>query len=207
MTENSNEHRVKYLIIFLSILLGISLVSLTGIILHNLFTGNSPSTVVLPDNVITPDKEGTTNPTPSPGDSPGPSSSPVPSDNPGSTDTPDDNSITDDHTNGGNTAAPSKTPEPTAIDIYLHSKNAGDNRTFNAVNMFPGDKEISRYCLRVSYHDSILVYFKADIRNGYEKLAEVMKVKVTLLERNEIMYDGLMKDMPDSVTKKLTSSS
>ena len=59
--------------------------------------------------------------------------------------------------------------------------------------------------MRVSYHDKITVHYKATVRPGYEKLAEVLKVRVKLLSTGETMYDGLMRDMPESLTHKLAS--
>lgn len=71
--------------------------------------------------------------------------------------------------------------------------------------MFPGDAETKYFRVQVSYHDQVTVHFRATVRPGYEKLAEVMNVRVRLLTTGEIMYDGLMKTMPASVTHKLAS--
>ena len=71
--------------------------------------------------------------------------------------------------------------------------------------MFPGDSETKYFRVRVSYHDKITVHYKATVRLGYEKLAEVMKVRVNLLSTGETMYDGLMGDMSESLTHKLAS--
>ncbi|MBM6919827.1 LPXTG cell wall anchor domain-containing protein [Phocea massiliensis] len=71
--------------------------------------------------------------------------------------------------------------------------------------MFPGDSETKYFRVRVSYHDKITVHYKATIRPGYEKLAEVLKVRVKLLSTGETMYDGLMRDMPESLTHKFAS--
>lgn len=92
-----------------------------------------------------------------------------------------------------------------ATTIALYNKQPQDNTAFAVGNMFPGDVDTKYYGVQVSYHDKVTVHFGAEIRNGYEKLAEVMKVKVTLLNTDEVMYDGLMRDMPESVTYKLTS--
>ena len=50
------------------------------------------------------------------------------------------------------------------------------------------------------------VHYKAAVRPGYEKLAEVLMVRVDLLTTGETLYDGLMRDMPGSLTHKLTGS-
>ena len=59
--------------------------------------------------------------------------------------------------------------------------------------------------MRVSYCNEVTVHYRAFVRPGYEKLAEVMKVRIRLLNTGEIMYDGLMRDMPESVKYKLVS--
>ena len=71
--------------------------------------------------------------------------------------------------------------------------------------MFPGDSIINNYCVKVSYKNTITVRYHADIKPGYEKLAEVLKVKVNLINKGEILYDGLMKDMPEALKHTLTS--
>lgn len=71
--------------------------------------------------------------------------------------------------------------------------------------MFPGDSETKYFRVRVSYHDKVTVHYKATVRSGYEKLAEVLKVRVKLLSSGETMYEGLMRDMPESLTYNLAS--
>lgn len=219
MTEKTKEQKIKTLIIVLAILLCISIVSLAATLIYNHFVKSPPSSVTIPDNIITPDEDDQTDKTPSPGDSTEPPAAPEPvdpdptDDTPGTgeTEAPSGTPGTTDDTSGTDTPStdsPSETPaasaRPVAV-IDLHDKNPGDNLPFNVSNMFPGDREIRYYCVRVSYHDDVTVHFRADIRNGYEKLAEVMKMKVTLPGSGEVMYDGLMKDIPESLSKKLSS--
>ncbi|MEG2324201.1 MAG: hypothetical protein RSB81_07910 [Anaerovoracaceae bacterium] len=98
-----------------------------------------------------------------------------------------------------------KTREATTIELY--NKQPEENTVFQVGNMFPGDTETKYFRVRVSYHDRITVHYKATVRTGYEKLAEVLKVRVKLLTTGEIMYDGFMRDMPGSVTHQLSSQS
>lgn len=101
----------------------------------------------------------------------------------------------------------SKAEDDTAVVISLYDGQPQDNQLFNAENMFPGDAEVNRYCVRVSYNDAIKVRFHADIKPGYEKLAEVLKCRVTLLKEggNTVLYDGLMKSMPESIDQSLST--
>lgn len=94
----------------------------------------------------------------------------------------------------------------TAVSLFLNSENQEHNVAFEVTNMFPGDNETKYFCIGVSYKDVVTVNFRADVRPGYEKLAEVLKCRIVLLSTGEVMYQGLMKDMPESVDHILTSS-
>ena len=90
-----------------------------------------------------------------------------------------------------------------ALELYLHSVNPEENRPFNVANMFPGDSIQQNYRLRVAYRGVVAVKFRAYIKPGYEKLAEVLKCRVEL--DGDTLYDGLMKDMPSSLDHMLNS--
>ena len=81
--------------------------------------------------------------------------------------------------------------------LSLYKGKPSDNIPFSVTNMFPGDYIKQDYIVRVSYNGTITVYFTADVRPEYEKLAEVLKCKVVIPDRNTILYDGLMRDTPD----------
>ena len=98
------------------------------------------------------------------------------------------------------------TSTTTETTIELYSTQPEENTPFQVSNMFPGDSETKRFRVQVSYHDNVTVHYKATVRSGYEKLAEVLKVKVNLLTTGETLYDGLMKDMPGSLTHELAST-
>lgn len=93
-----------------------------------------------------------------------------------------------------------------AVVISLHSRRAEDNTPFRTENMFPGDSETKYYCMQVSHKDNVTLCFHADIRPGYEKLAEVLHCRITLPEKNTVLYDGLMCDMPKALKQTLKTS-
>ena len=57
--------------------------------------------------------------------------------------------------------------------------------------------------MRVSHKGDVLLRFHAQVRPGYEKLAEVLKCRVVLPESGEVLYDGRMRDMPESLSHAL----
>ena len=191
--------KIRIIIIVLAILLGLSLLALGGTLIYNKIANATPATVTVPDNLITPDED-TTKPDNS--DSQAPDSSDT--EKPDSSDTQTPNSST--ATSSSAVPMQSTTAEvKKAATVELYNKQPEENTPFQVGNMFPGDSETKYFRVRVSYHDTITVHYKATVRPGYEKLAEVLKVRVKLLSTGETMYDGLMRDMPESLTHKLAS--
>ena len=185
--------KIKVIIIVLACLLGLSLLALGGTLIYNKIANTTPATVTVPDNLITPDDDTTK-----------PDSSESNSQAPDSSDTQTPSSSAD--TSSSAVPAQSTTAETKkAATIELYNKQPEENTAFAVGNMFPGDSETKYFRVRVSYHDKITVHYKATVRPGYEKLAEVLKVRVNLLSTGEMLYDGLMRDMPESLTHKLAS--
>lgn len=183
--------KIKIVIIVLAILLGLSLLALGGTLVYNKIANTTPATVTVPDNLITPDEDTTK-----------PDSSDT--EKPDSSDTQTPSSSAD--TSSSAVPAQSTTAETKkAATIELYNKQPEENTAFTVGNMFPGDSETKYFRVRVSYHDKITVHYKATVRPGYEKLAEVLKVRVKLLTTGETMYDGGIADMPESLTHKLAS--
>ena len=191
--------KIKVIIIVLAILLGVSLLALGGTIAYNRLAKSEPAVVTVPDNLITPEDD-TTETDGSETDSTGNADKTAEPEKQSSDSTKKDDASETSGTN--KTTAETKK----AATIELYNKQPEDNTPFNVGNMFPGDSETKYFRVQVSYCDKVTVHYKAAVREGYEKLAEVLKVKVKLLTTGETMYDGLMKDMPDSVTYKLASA-
>ena len=192
--EQKKKIKIKIVIIVLACLLGLSLLALGGTLVYNKLANNTPATVTVPDNLITPDED-TTKPDSSESSSQAPDSS--------ETQTP---SSSADTSSSAVQPTQSTTAEvKRAATIELYNKQPEENTPFQVANMFPGDAEIKYFCVRVSYHDKITVHYKATVRPGYEKIAEVLKVRIKLLSTGEMLYDGLMRDMPESLTHKLAS--
>lgn len=197
---------LKTLIIILAILLGLSATALTGTLLYNRFVRTAPTTVDVPGNIITPDGEDNSSAETTP--------PPFESANGEASSEPDTSTVPDQsETTSASEAVPETTESETtgttsvgsskASAIALHNRKPEDNTPFQVTNMFPGDRETKYYCVKVSYKGDIIVRYHADIRPGYEKLAEVLKVKIRLPETDETLYDGLMRDMPKSLNHAL----
>lgn len=182
--------KIKIIIIVLAVLLGISLAALGGTLIYNKIANATPATVTVPDNLITADEE-TTKPDSSDTEKPDGSYTQTP-----------------DSSTASSSAVPtqSMTAEvKKAATIELYNKQPEENIPFQVENMFPGDSETKHFRVRVSYHDKITVHYKAAVRSGYEKLAEVLKIRVKLLTTGETLYDGIIGEMPESITHKLAS--
>lgn len=197
---------LKILIIILAILLGLSATALTGTLLYNRFVRTEPTTVDVPGNIITSDGEDNSSAETTP--------PPFESANGEASSEPDTSTVPDrSETTSASESVPETTESETtgitsvssskASAIALHNRKPEDNTPFQVTNMFPGDRETKYYCVKVSYKGDIIVRYHADIRSGYEKLAEVLKVKIRLPETDETLYDGLMRDMPKSLNHAL----
>ena len=186
--------KIKIIIIVLAILLGLSLLALGGTLVYNKLANNTPATVTVPDNLITPDEDATK-----------PDSSESSSQAPDSFDTQTPNSSAATSSSAVTPTQSTTAEVKKAATIELYNKQPEENTPFQVGNMFPGDSETKYFRVRVSYHDKITVHYKATVRPGYEKLAEVLKVRIKLLSTGKTMYDGLMRDMPESLTHKLAS--
>lgn len=81
------------------------------------------------------------------------------------------------------------------VVLQLYSQNESTSASFNAVNLFPGDKVNKSYNIKVSHKEDIEIFFISDIKEGSGKLAEVLKIDVKIA--GEVIYDGLMKDLPE----------
>ena len=185
--------KIKIIIIVLAVLLGLSLLALGGTLIYNKIANTTPATVTVPDNLITPDED-TTKPDSSDTEKPDDSES--------------DSQTPSSSADASSSAVPTQSTTAEvkkAATIELYNKQPEENTPFQVGNMFPGDSETKYFRVRISYHDKITVHYKATVRPGYEKLAEVLKVQVKLLSTGETMYDGLMRDMPESLTHKLAS--
>lgn len=82
------------------------------------------------------------------------------------------------------------------VSLALNSQNPEENVAFRVTNMFPGDSTTQYYRLSVSYTGTIMVNFQAVAGNGDEMLKDVLEVKVRLVDTGELLYDGMLVDMP-----------
>lgn len=173
------KNRQKVWVIVLALLLCVCLLALGGVWLYRSLLPASDGSATVSDNVITPEKEPSSAPANAPASSP------------------------EEKPAGSSTEPIGETAAKKEDALSLYRRHEEANRPFRAENLFPGDTETRLYSVRVSYHDTVTVRFHADIRPGSEKLAEVLRVRVALGE--ETLYDGLMRDMPESLNRTLSS--
>ena len=201
--------KLRLVAIILGVVLALSLGGLVGTLISNGFFGGSEATVSLPDTLISLDTSTAptlpeTQPTEAATDEPTGAATAATED---ATVVPTERSTT---ATAPATTKPSNnngTSKRKAATIDLYKGKADDNTPFKAENLFPGDVVTKYFRIKVSYEDKVTVHYHADIRPGYEKLAEVLKVRVVLLSDNgRVLYDGLMRDMPKSLTHKLSSA-
>lgn len=102
---------------------------------------------------------------------------------------------------GGNRQQ-AKKQEPT---ISLYRNHAEDVVPFQVDNMFPGDTVEKDYVVEVSYQGSVTVHFHTSVRIGDELLADALECRIQLTNSGQVLYDGPVENMPESVTCVLNS--
>lgn len=179
--EHKKCRGLKIAIIILAILLALNLIFLTVIYVYNVMAPTTSITAVVSDNVLTP-KDDVSSDGSTVDNSFGYSSDtePISSDN-------------------MSTSTSDIQPNNPVSDFSFYNRHAEYNTPFRVVNMFPGDTETKHYSVKVTHKSSIVLHFGAEIRDGYEKLAEVLNCRVVLSDNGELLYDGLMRDMPESL--------
>lgn len=180
---------IRIINILLSVLLALSLLIISVRLVYKYYSTSEPDFAVLTDNIITPS---------------GRSTSRVDMEQPSEaiqkTNSYIDRAVIKNMSKVNGTVSSKKEKV-----LTLYNKKNNDNLPFSAGNMFPGDSISKNFCVQVSYKNTITVRYRAEIQSGYEKLAEVLKVKVNLINTGKILYDGLMKDMPEALKHTLTS--
>lgn len=202
--QEKKTKKTKIIIAVLAILLAVSISALAGTLILQYVTGHESASVEVPGNIITPDED----------DTPDIDTESALAESSGIANA-ESTSVSNTSKTSKPTEAKTTTPvgDTQASALALHNKQAQDNTPFQVTNMFPGDAETKYYRVKVSYKGDIVVRFHADIRPEYEKLSEVLKVKIRLLDDNTtandglsediILYDGLMRDMPESLNHSL----
>ena len=72
------------------------------------------------------------------------------------------------------------------MDIEISSDNIGSNKIFEVNNMFPGDEETGKFCVKVFYKENVIVKYNAFIL-PYDK-NDIANLDYNL--QNEIEYCG-----------------
>lgn len=181
----AQKRKLKPVIVVLAVLLALCVAALVGTIIIGRARDDGPETFVVPGNIIDPEPEQSAE---------------------GLAASSEVNSLIEASSSAGVTGEPIAS-EVTGQAVYLHAANADENTAFSVSNMFPGDSEVKYFRVRVKHKGDVTLRYHADIRPGYEKLAEVLKVKIELPGEGATLYDGLMRDMPASLNKALAATS
>ena len=84
--------------------------------------------------------------------------------------------------------------------LRLSERNVEENVAFGVENMYPGDKLVQKYRIEVVFADvtdTATVRLQAVVRSGYEKLSEVLELTVRRTDTEAVLYEGLLRDMPE----------
>lgn len=184
--QSKKKKSLKIAIIILAILLALSLAFLAVIYIYNAVSPNVNVTAVASNNYLTSESDVSSNS----------SEDNIFSDTSATEITSSDDTVASSAVNKSNNPISSFT---------FFNRHTEYNTAFRVVNMFPGDNETKNYSVKVEHKSSIVLHFSAVIRPGYEKLAEVLNCRVVLADNGEVLYDGLMRDIPETLDHLLAT--
>ncbi len=179
--------KTRIVIIILAVLLGLSLLALGAVLIHNKSVNTKPAAAYASQNIVIPNKENSRQ-----------------SDNSWKTKSKAESAFNQSQIKRSGAASGNNDSE-NGVTLALYNKNPNDNLPFKVSNMLPGDEYTKYFRVRVSYRDTVTVHYRADVRKGFEKLSEVLKIRIKLLNSGKTLYDGLIKDMPKSLPVELVS--
>ncbi len=89
--------------------------------------------------------------------------------------------------------------------LKLKTSGRSENTAFCVEEMLPGDTQTKEFLIRVAHKEPISVFCSASIPPGDEKLAEVMRITVSLPDKGIVLYNGLLQNMPGAVEYRLAA--
>lgn len=182
---NRKSKRLKTAIIILSILLLLSIGGLAAWYAYWAYFTPVQVTVVLPDNLIGENSSLLEKPVDS---EDGRLQTSVPANNnntAGSSSTAKSADVGTDNTGSGRTE-----DRAAAKMLELYQGKPSDNQKFNVRNMFPGDQETRYFCIKTYHKADITLFFRADVTEETKNLSDVLHIKVTHMESNEVLCDA-----------------
>lgn len=178
MEQKQKKERWKKIVILLVVLLIADLAALAAVKIVRRKTEDQTVTVAVSENLITPEKE--------------------------ETETSAQTHM--DEQNQPLTAETVTAEERTNENIiYLWKRRTEENHTFHVENMFPGDSQSEYFRVKVSYQNRVTVRFHAEVGQDSRNLGEALKIRVVLYPGEEVLYDGVIQNMPEAVNHKMAS--
>lgn len=185
----------KTVIIILSVLLAMSVLALAGVLLYRLFHNPAHASAVIPGNIIV---EETISSSAARGQVLQKNESILGMSLLTATQT---SSVLVESSQESSTM-----PAEVSSALTIHKKNPEQALPFFVENMFPGDSISKVYVVQVAHRGNVVLRFHASVLPAHEKLAEVLQCRVKLLQSGQVLYDGLMRDMPPALVLPLSAS-
>ncbi len=167
--------RLKLVIVILIILLLISGACLAGRVLYLRFFADQKVTAVVPDNLIGEESDDDSDKE--------------------DTDTEGENDTTSTESEESTNQSGAQSSTPKAATLTLYRTKPSDNEKFEVRNMLPGDVEVKYFCVKASHEKDIVLTFSAEITEETKNLGEILHIKVTHLDTQKVLYDGVFRDM------------
>lgn len=86
--------------------------------------------------------------------------------------------------------------------IELYKWNASDNEIFEVHNMLPGDRYTKYFGVKAFHSGDITIRFETQVSRNTKNFWDVLKLRVTDVNANEVLFDGSLKEMNDTVVER-----
>lgn len=100
-------------------------------------------------------------------------------------------SAADTSASGGLDESSRVSDRPVATTLSLYSGKRTDNTRFDVKNMLPGDSVTKYFCVKVNHSAEVDLIFTTEITSQTKNLSHAMDVRVTNLNNNSVLYDGV----------------
>ena len=79
--------------------------------------------------------------------------------------------------------------------VITMGDGSAEGKAFRLSNMFPGDRESQEYVIKLTSGDVLAVSLGSEILEETGKLSDVLSAEVKMTDTEEVLYDGLLKDL------------
>ena len=169
---------LKIAVAVLAVLCGLSLAALGGVLIYRYTRPAAGTAAVVSNNYISPNSQWVE----------------------------ENGSVTAKAARGSAAYAQTGSTTGQPVRLALHQSSSKVNVPFAVQNFLPGDAATQSYSVAVSHQNSVTVFFGVSVRQGGQKLAEALCLKVVLANTGQTLYNGPVAAVPGQLSHSLAAA-